>query len=56
MQTAAIAYVIMQGGSAAPDTQTHLLFSDTASGNWAEKAPALTIAVHAPAVGADQHV
>jgi hypothetical protein len=43
IQTAAIAYVIMQGGGATPDTQTHLSFYDTASGNWAKKATAPTL-------------
>lgn len=43
IQSAAIAYVIMRGGSAIPDTQTHLVFYDTVTGNWAKKASAPTL-------------
>lgn len=42
-QTAAIAYVIMQGGDATPNTQPYLKFYDKASGVWQERATAPTL-------------
>ena len=44
VQTLAVAYVIMQGGDAKPDTQPYLAFYDNASGFWARKATASTLA------------
>jgi hypothetical protein len=43
IQTAAVAYVIMQGGDAIPDTQPYLVFYDNASGDWTKKATAPTL-------------
>ena len=43
IQTAAVAYVIMQGGDATPDTQPYLVFYDNASGDWSKKAAAPTL-------------
>lgn len=44
IQTAAVAYVIMQGADAIPDTQPYLNFYDKASGIWKERAEAPTLA------------
>ena len=44
VQTLAVAYVIMQGGDAKPDTQPYLVFYDNVSGVWAKKAAAPTLA------------
>ncbi len=43
IQTAAITYVILQGGDATPDTQPYLVFYDNASGVWMKKASAPTL-------------
>lgn len=43
IQTAAVAYVIMQGGDAIPDTQPYLNFYDKASGIWQERAASPTL-------------
>jgi hypothetical protein len=44
IETVAVAYVIMQGGDAMPDTQPHLVLYDKSSGEWEEKAAAPTLA------------
>lgn len=43
IQTAAVAYVILQGGDATPDTHPYLVFYDKASGDWSKKAIAPTV-------------
>jgi hypothetical protein len=42
--TMAVAYAILQGGDAIPDTQAYLDFYDNASGVWTKKATASTLA------------
>lgn len=44
VKNVALAYVILQGGDAIPDTQTYLDFYDNASGVWTKKATAPTLA------------
>ena len=44
VRTLAVAYVIMQGGDAIPDTQPYMVLYDNASGVWAKKASAPTLA------------
>ena len=42
IQTLAVAYVIMRGGDAIPDTQPYLEFYDRSSGEWEQKVAAPT--------------
>lgn len=44
IQMAAVAYVVMQGADAIPDTQPYLNFYDKASGIWQERIEAPTLA------------